>query len=190
MTKRNALVIDLDRCIGCKGCSVSCKNEHDVPPGINYCWLYQEGPIGIYPKLSMYFLPRTCMQCSDPECIKVCPTKATAIGDDGVVTVDEDRCFGCQYCIWACPYEARSLHPKKRVVQKCNMCLHLTSQGKDPACVANCPAKARTFGDLNDPASAVSSALARNSYRAFRIRTDLGTEPNVYYLTAKGVRIK
>ena len=190
MKKRYALVIDLDKCMGCKGCSVSCKNEHELPPGVNFSWVYQEGPIGTYPKLQMYYLPRTCMQCSEPACADVCPTKATYITDEGVVMIDEDRCFGCQYCIWACPYESRFFDPKKRIVQKCNMCIHLTAMGQDPNCVHNCPAKARVFGDINDPGSPASKLLAQNSDRIFRIREDLETEPNVYYLTAKGVKLK
>ncbi len=190
MKQRHALVIDLDKCMGCKGCAVSCKNEHEVPPGASYSWIYQEGPVGVYPKLKMYYLPRTCMHCSEPPCVEVCPTKATFVDENGVVLVDEDRCFGCQYCIWACPYEARSFHPKKRLVQKCNLCVHLTSQGKEPNCVLNCPAKARIFGDLNDPGSPASKLLAKYPDRVFVIRQDLETQPNVYYLTARGVKIK
>ena len=138
----------------------------------------------------MYYLPRTCMQCSEPICVKVCPTKATFITEEGVVMVDEDRCFGCQYCIWACPYEARFLHPAKRVAQKCNLCIHLTTRGEKPNCVANCATQARVFGDLNDPESGASKLLAQNTDRIFRIREDLETEPNVYYLKPKKVKLK
>ena len=70
------------------------------------------------------------------------------------------------------------------------MCVHLTSRGEKPNCVANCIAKARVFGDLNDPASEAAKLLAQNPDRVFRIREDLGTEPNVYYLKAKGVNLK
>jgi Fe-S-cluster-containing dehydrogenase component len=130
------------------------------------------------------------MQCSEPACVDACPTKAAYINEDGVVLVDEDRCFGCQYCIWACPYEARFLHPTKRVVEKCTMCLHLITRGEKPNCVVNCIAKARVFGDLDDPESEASKVLAQNTDRAFKIREDLETEPNVYYLKAKGVKLK
>jgi Fe-S-cluster-containing dehydrogenase component len=56
--------------------------------------------------------------------------------------------------------------------------------------VVNCIAKARVFGDLNDPESEASKVLAKSTNRVFRIREDLGTEPNVYYLKAKGVNLK
>ena len=190
MKKKYALVIDLEKCMGCKGCSVSCKNEHEVPPNVNFSWVYQEGPVGVYPNVHMYYLPRTCMQCSEPICVEVCPTKASYINEEGIILIDEDRCFGCQYCIWACPYEARSFHPIKRLVQKRNSCIHLIAMGKDPNCVANCPAKARVFGDLNDPENRASQLLAQNTDRIFRIKEELKTEPNVYYLSAKKVKVK
>jgi Fe-S-cluster-containing dehydrogenase component len=51
-----------------------------------------------------------------------------------------------------------------------------------PACVNACPVGARLFGDLKDPKSKVSLALAKR--RSFRLREDLGTNPRVYYLPA------
>ena len=190
MKKRYAHVIDLEVCIGCKGCVVSCKNVHDLPAGTQYSWVHQEGPSGVYPKVKMYFLPRLCMQCSNPECVEVCPSKASYIDDNGVVRVDEDLCIGCEYCIWACPYEARSMHPEKHMVQKCDMCVQLTSQSELPNCTANCFTKARFFGDLNDPQSDVSQILTKNPERVFRVGESLESEPNVYYLRPKGVVIR
>lgn len=188
--KKYGMVIDLEKCTGCKGCSVSCKNEHEIPPGVNFCWVYQEGPVGTYPNVHMYYLPRACMRCSEPICVKVCPTKASYLTEEGIVLIDEDRCFGCQYCIWACPYEARFLHPGKKIVQKCNSCIHLVAMGKDPNCVVNCQGKARYFGDLNDPESQVSRVLAQNTGRVFRVKEELKVDPQVYYLLAKKVKIK
>ena len=190
MKRRYAHVIDLDICIGCKGCIVSCKNVHDFTPGTNYSWVHQEGPTGVYPNVKMYYLPMTCMQCSNAECVEVCPTGASSIDEDGIVRVDEDKCFGCQYCIWACPYDARFIHPEKHMVQKCDMCVQLTSQGQLPNCTANCAAKARYFGDVNDPTSEVSQVLAKNAGRVFRVGEALGHEPNVYYLKVKGMELQ
>lgn len=190
MSKRYAHVIDLEICVGCKGCVVSCKNVHDLPAGTQYSWVHQEGPTGVYPKLSMYYLPRLCMQCSNPECDEVCPSKATYIDENGVVRIDEDLCIGCEYCIWACPYQARTMHPEKHMVQKCDMCAQLTSQGQQPNCTSNCFTKARYFGDLNDPNSDVSIVLAKNPERVFRVGESLGSEPNVYYLRPKRVVLK
>lgn len=190
MKKRYAHVIDLDKCVGCKGCVISCKNVHELPPGTQYSWVHQEGPTGVYPKIQMYYLPRLCMQCSNPECVEVCPTKASYIDDNGVIRIDEDLCIGCEYCVWACPYEARTLHSQKHIVQKCDMCSQLTAQGKLPNCTANCFTKARFFGDLNDPNSDVSMLLAKYPERVFRVGEELESEPNVYYLRPKRTVLK
>lgn len=68
----------------------------------------------------------------------------------------------------------------KGIVEKCTFCDHMVLKGQLPFCVESCPANARVFGDLNDPGSEVSRLLAK--YRPWRLKEDLGTEPNVYYI--------
>ncbi len=101
------MVIDLKKCIGCKTCAVACKAENHTPPGVNYMVVLEE-EIGTYPNVVRRFIPRPCMQCQQPSCTQVCPTKATYHRDDGVVVIDYDKCIGCRYCMAACPYGARS----------------------------------------------------------------------------------
>jgi len=69
---------------------------------------------------------------------------------------------------------------KLGVIEKCTWCVHRIEKGLEPACVANCPAFALLFGDLEDPNSKVSKALARR--RPWRLMEELGTEPRVYYV--------
>ena len=91
------------------------------------------GPIGQWPDaLELFYFPNGCMHCEHPSCIDVCPTKATFKTDEGVVLVDANRCFGCQYCVWACPYEARSLNPNTKVVEKCTLCVDTLDAGEQP----------------------------------------------------------
>lgn len=91
-----------------------------------------------------------------------------------------NRCIGCKACVSACPYGARYVHPDG-YVDKCTFCIHRTKDGKDPACVSVCPTHAMTFGDLDDPASAI--ALLLRSRRWHTLLAEAGTKPRVYYLT-------
>src|SRR3989338_7562427 len=102
-----AMVLDLRRCVGCSACTISCKAENVLPPGVVYRPVVDE-EIGTYPKVTRRFIPRPCMHCEKPPCVPVCPVKATSIREDGIVAVDYDRCIGCPYCLTACPYNART----------------------------------------------------------------------------------
>jgi tetrathionate reductase subunit B len=176
---RYGMLIDTRKCVGCHACSVSCRAENDVPEGKHRSWVeYTEK--GTFPDVSLNFLPRLCNQCSDPQCVSVCPTNATYIRDDGIVMVDADVCIGCKYCIQACPYDARFLNPETGAADKCDFCVDRLAQGMEPACVATCFNKARIFGDLNDPDSAISRMIAGNAVSV--LRQEMGTKPNVFYI--------
>jgi Fe-S-cluster-containing dehydrogenase component len=69
---------------------------------------------------------------------------------------------------------------REDVVEKCIFCAHRLAEGKLPACVDACPAEARLFGDLKDPASAPSKAL--KGRKSFRLKEKAGTKPNVHYI--------
>ena len=101
------MAIDLRKCIGCSACTIGCKAENQLPPGVVYRPVI-DLEIGEYPNVSRQFIPRPCMQCDDPPCVPVCPVGATYKRPDGVVEIDYNRCIGCRYCIPACPYAART----------------------------------------------------------------------------------
>ncbi len=176
------MLIDVRRCIGCHACSVSCKAEFDVPLGVTRSWVeYIEK--GEYPNTGRSFLPRLCNHCRHPQCVSVCPTGATwKREEDGIVVIDADICIGCKYCIHACPYDARFINPVTGAADKCDFCLHRVSQGLVPACVEACIGGARIFGDITDPDSEISRAMASNPVTV--LRPAMGTEPNVYYIAA------
>lgn len=108
---RWGMVIDLRKCIGCKSCVVGCNEANKVPQNtwkkVNDC-----GVTG-YPERHRIFLHLSCMQCSEPPCLSVCPTKATYKRPDGIVGIDYERCVGCSYCIVACPYRARTIFTRE-----------------------------------------------------------------------------
>lgn len=105
--RRWAMVIDLRKCSGCMACTVACKSENGLPPGVVYRPVIDE-EMGEYPHVTRRFLPRPCMHCDEPTCTAVCPVGATYKRPDGIVAIDYDACIGCRYCIAACPYGARS----------------------------------------------------------------------------------
>ena len=110
------MVIDLETCTGCQACTTACSMENNRLPGENWqdVLFYHEGT---YPNVSLSWLPRPCMQCENPSCVSVCPTKATYQTDDGVVLVDWDKCIGCKYCMIACPYGVRFYMDEKPLVE-------------------------------------------------------------------------
>ena len=177
-----AMVIDTRRCVGCHACSVACKTENDVPLGATRSWVeYVEK--GSFPNVTRHFLPRLCNHCSEPQCVKVCPTGATyKRKSDGIVVVDADVCIGCKYCIQACPYDARFINPRTGTADKCDFCLHRVKEGIAPACVNTCQGRARIFGDMNDPESEVARLIETEAVSV--LRPEMGTKPNVYYIAA------
>lgn len=100
------MVIDLRRCFGCYACQMACKAEHYTPPSV-FWGKVLKGEGGRFPGTVRQALPVLCMQCKEPECMKVCPTKATTQRPDGVIMIDKGLCVGCRYCMVACPYGSR-----------------------------------------------------------------------------------
>lgn len=207
MTKYG-MAVDMNRCMGCNMCSLSCRVNHNLPNDILYSTAVTDGgdyfrtPSGTYPDgLKMKFYTKACQHCDQPVCVPVCPTGATyKREDDGVVLVDGEKCIGCESCIAACPYDGvrtlLSAEPSysldfslgdwtipehiPNTVEKCTFCVERLDRGEVPLCVELCPAIARYFGDLDDPESEVSKILMKRESE--QLLTDQGTGPNVFFL--------
>lgn len=100
---RYGMVIDLDRCTGCRTCMLACKVENNTPQAIfwMYTFRFEEGE---YPNTRVWFMPRPCQHCDNAPCVKVCPVGARYKREDGLTLTDWERCIGCRYCEVACPY--------------------------------------------------------------------------------------
>ncbi len=109
---RYGMVIDLDRCTGCRACMEACKVENNTPQGIfwMHVFRFEEGE---YPDVQDRFMPRPCMHCENPPCVKVCPTAARYQREDGLVATDYEKCTGTRYCYAACPYGANYFNWKE-----------------------------------------------------------------------------
>ncbi|MDY3116078.1 MAG: 4Fe-4S dicluster domain-containing protein [Sutterella sp.] len=179
---QKTLVIDLDRCIGCYACEVACKQENHVPLGMQYNKVFTIGPMGKFPEVKSYFLPAVCQVCKNAPCVTVCPTGASYRTEDGQILINKEKCIGCKLCMKACPYGARSFNEQTKVVEKCTLCNHLQAIGEQPACVKVCCARARFFGDIDDPQSDVSKAIAAAGPENVHTLPDTGNHPTVRYI--------
>jgi len=137
--------------------------------------------------VQMVHFPRSCLHCETPDCVTVCPTGASyKRAEDGIVLVDEDKCIGCQLCAWACPYGAREISEQKGTMQKCTLCVDriynetLEEEDRQPACVKACPTRARHFGDIGDPDSAISKLVAERG--GYDLMPEFGYKPVNKYL--------
>ncbi len=97
--------------------------------------------------VNYYAVRQACMHCGS--CAKVCPAKAIVQREDGIVTVDPDKCIGCHYCYQACPFDIPR-YGEDGTMRKCIMCNERVDAGKEPACVEACPTNALTFGYRDD----------------------------------------
>ncbi len=201
------MVIDLAKCDGCRDCTKECRAMHFVPPMQEWITVYE---VADNREAGAYYLPRTCMHCDNPPCVRGCPVGATYKRSDGIVIQDNDRCIGCRSCIAQCPYSAREfnwsepphtaaetalpyspdrMYPhRKGTVEKCGFCPHMLAKGQLPVCASACTMGAIYFGDEYEDAVTNSKGetiqLSRIVKRGagYRLLEELGTEPRVYYL--------
>jgi molybdopterin-containing oxidoreductase family iron-sulfur binding subunit len=144
-----------------------------------------------------------CMQCREGPCAEACPTGAIHIDKSGIILIDEELCTcgDVKPCIGTCPFGALSVNrgkmayfpdyltPDEQVlyathrggaVEKCDLCYHRISAGREPACVQSCPSGAMIFGDLDDEQSDLAQLVSRA--KAKLLREDLDLDPSVFYV--------
>lgn len=205
--KKYVMLIDMKRCIGCHTCSVACKLANNLP---NDVWWNKaltfggptlDTPHGAFPNLELNYLTLNCQHCEKPACVAACPSGATYRREDGIVMQNYDACLGCRLCIMSCPYggvrsynehdpkyyldfpvgDQDVLPQQTGTVSKCTFCYARVDQGLSPGCVEVCPAKARFFGNLEDPASEVARLLKNRKHTQLLVHKN--TQPSVYLLT-------
>ena len=188
-TKRYAMLHDESKCIGCTACMEACRETNRVPAGVSRLEIIRSEPQGTYPDASYRFFRKSCQHCDNPPCVAVCPSGASfRDAETGIVDVNPDKCVGCQYCLAACPYQVRFIHPETKTPDKCDFCRNTNlAEGKLPACVLACPTNALIFGDVNDPDSAISKMLiAKPIYRS---KVALGTGPRLYRVSKSSAEL-
>jgi len=123
-----------EKCVGCNICEYICSLEKEkvfnpVKSRIRAVRLDQLSNLAV-----------TCRVCKDAPCVAACPRDALSQStENGTITVDEDKCDGCGWCIETCEYGAITLHRDTRKPIICDTC------SGDPQCIQWCPESALSF---------------------------------------------
>ncbi|WP_088225811.1 4Fe-4S dicluster domain-containing protein [Desulfosporosinus sp. FKB] len=158
MNKQLGFLHNSEKCVGCRGCEMACKNLYQTDISQRWRQVFQIDE-NAYPLPSRMFISIGCNHCSEPQCMKVCPVGAYTKRDDGIVIHDDNRCIGCRLCVMACPYGRPQFNSVINIVQKCNLCYQRVDKGEKPACVASCVAGALELVQINSSLDAKTGVL-------------------------------
>ena len=174
------VLVDLRKCMGCRGCQVACKQWNNLSGVPTRNWGTYENPPDVSPNtwsvikfreirendtVKWVFSKWQCMHCISPACVTVCPTEALYKTEEGPVLYDDSRCIGCRYCVTACPFSVpRFDWEERRMVRKCTFCVDRIKNGLEPACVKTCPPKALSFGEREAVIAKANEAEAQGAY--------------------------
>ncbi len=137
--------VDEKWCLGCHLCEYNCAFANSGGTNMAKALknikihprIHIEGEIGTGENKISYAV--SCRHCEDPICVRSCIAGAITKDEDGMVSIDHDKCVRCYTCVLVCPYGS-IVFDEDGTVQKCELCLK-NSFGS-PACVAGCPNQA------------------------------------------------
>tara|TARA_B100000315_G_scaffold260333_1_gene320923 strand:- start:7140 stop:8738 length:1599 start_codon:yes stop_codon:yes gene_type:complete len=209
--KRWGMTVDINRCVGCQTCTIACKHANDTVPGVQWRKVL-DVESGKFPDVERLFMVVGCQHCNEPPCVPVCPTGATKQREDGLVTMNYDRCIGCASCAVACPYQARTIVHKQEyyygeqtiqeetvahkdrfgVAQKCTFCIDRVDDGLaaglkpgvDPEVTPACAASCISAAIQFGDFNDPTSEVSRlvSERDNFQMHPELGTDPQIKYL--------
>jgi len=160
--QKNIFIFDQNKCVGCHACVVACINENGFQAPDQWRNIHSSQDEH-FPELPLFYLSLACNHCDDAPCLKNCPSLAYSQDEKtGAVIHNPEKCIGCKYCTWACPYDAPKYNPKTKVVDKCTFCNLRIEDGLKPACANLCPTGALDFDNIkfSKNESAESSPVA------------------------------
>lgn len=181
---RMGMLTDLTECVGCRTCEKACNEanrlpEPEVPFDEKSVFEKKRRPTAsAYTVVNRYPNPASsdkplyrkvqCNHCNEPGCAAACPVRAYTKTPEGAVLYNKDVCFGCRYCMVACPfyvpaydYES-ALDPR---IVKCTLCHDRVRKGGMPACAEACPAGTITFGKRTDLIKLARNRIRKNPDR-------------------------
>lgn len=180
------VLVDIDKCIGCRGCQVACKDWNgravEVAPAktswaapVDFTandWkivVFREGVAEkkiagyTFKQPDLVALPLNCMHCVDPPCVRNCPARAIEKTKEGAVVIVRDKCIGCGYCAAGCPFDVPRRGGDGKFY-KCTFCVDRIQNGLKPACVEVCPAGVFTFGKFEEIRELARKEAAKGRY--------------------------
>lgn len=178
-----AKLIDVTTCIGCKACQVACSEWNDIRADVG-------SNIGVYDnptdldakawtvmrfaeteengKLEWLIRKDGCMHCSDPGCLKACPSPGAIIQfKNGIVDFHQENCIGCGYCVTGCPFNVPRISKDDGKAYKCSLCSDRVAVGQEPSCVKTCPTGAISFGSKEDMKDVAAQRVANLKSRGY-----------------------
>ncbi len=204
--KQKGFLFDINKCTGCGACMIACKIERaalarrsggaDCDPvmrqGKNWRRVYTFNE-SRHPALPVFNFSLACNHCGEPVCLRNCPARAYSKDEKtGAVSLDGQKCMGCKYCTWVCPYDAPQFEPALGTTGKCNFCKERIGEGKEPACVVACPMGALQFTDLETTGELFieQTAAPGNDRETAAIAgfTDAGINPAVRFIPLRRKR--
>ncbi len=190
-----SMLYDTTLCTGCRACQNACRQWNETSPELSSDGLYdaptdlsghtwtvvqlyknEDVPNPTADSANWSFIKRNCMHCLEPACVSACTVGALQKSDAGPVIYDVNRCFGCRYCMVACPYHVPRYQwwTTTPLVQKCTFCSgyvqpegvldpkNRLAQGKGPACAAACPTGALKWGTREQLLNEAHARIAAN----------------------------
>jgi formate dehydrogenase iron-sulfur subunit len=217
-----ATLIDISRCIGCGECVVACHEANAeaypqpkkpfpkmYPPRVKvadwsdkkavddrltpYNWLYiQSATVTVDGEEVDLTMPRRCMHCINPPCVKLCPWGSAQQLENGISRIDADICLGGSKCNKVCPWHIPQrqtgvglyldLLPNfagNGVMYKCHRCHAKVANGELPACIEACPEDVQTIGPRPEIIAA-AHALAKEMDGYIYGETENGGTNTIY----------
>jgi Fe-S-cluster-containing dehydrogenase component/DMSO reductase anchor subunit len=148
---RRGFDFDAALCVACNACNAACMLENGFQPGTRSVRSWNSEAL---PLLSVINISIACNHCEKPSCLEGCPALAYTIDSTGAVIHHPEKCMGCRYCTWRCPYNAPKINEAKGFIEKCHFCTERAAGGIDPACVTACPTGALRATELEEFPSA------------------------------------
>ena len=188
-----ATLVDIRKCVGCEACVEGCReaNAERFPEPVRpfpkmypsrvkvedwsrrrdeterftpYNWLFiQRAQVTVKGEETELSIPRRCMHCVNPPCVKLCPWGAAKQYRDGISEIDPGLCLGGSKCKKVCPWDVPqrqtgtglylALLPSlagNGVMYKCDRCRSELLEGGEPACIEACPEGVQEIGPRDE----------------------------------------